>query len=105
MALLAAAAAGGEEGGEADEVSPELLEVLPKSLEGFVAGMNDDLNTPRYISTAVAEYIMTLTWHFLVALRCGACVRACMCVCVRVQLRNEVEQVSVDTHGGPWCGR
>lgn len=29
-------------------MSPELVEVVPKSLEGFDAGMNDDLNTPRY---------------------------------------------------------
>ena len=53
-ALLEAAAAssgeGGEEGEEEGEgeVSPELLGVVPKSLEGFDAGMNDDLNTPRY---------------------------------------------------------
>lgn len=47
-ALEAAAAAENEEKGEnASEVSPELLEVVPKSLEGFDAGMNDDLNTPR----------------------------------------------------------
>lgn len=48
VALEAAAAAGSEEeGGDASEVSPELLEIVPKSLEGFDAGMNDDLNTPR----------------------------------------------------------
>lgn len=29
-------------------MSPELVAVVPKSLEGFDAGMNDDLNTPRY---------------------------------------------------------
>lgn len=45
-ALLEAAAASGDGKGEG-EVSSELLEVVPKSLEGFDAGMNDDLNTPR----------------------------------------------------------
>lgn len=47
-AAAAAAAAGEEtEGGDADEVSPELRESVPQSLKGFDAGMNDDLNTPR----------------------------------------------------------
>lgn len=44
VALLGAAAPSGEEEGE---VSPELLDIVPKSLEAFDAGMNDDLNTPR----------------------------------------------------------
>lgn len=49
VALLEAAAASGEVKTEGEgEVSAELLEVVPKSLEGFDAGMNDDLNTPRY---------------------------------------------------------
>lgn len=48
VALEAAAAAGkGAEGGVDEEVSPELRESVPQSLEGFDAGMNDDLNTPR----------------------------------------------------------
>lgn len=50
VALLEAAeagASGGEESGA--EASTDLLEVVPKSLEGFDAGMNDDLNTPRYV--------------------------------------------------------
>ncbi|CAM9327264.1 unnamed protein product [Pylaiella littoralis] len=50
----AAAAVAGGEGGEAGEVSPELLEVVPNSLEGFDAGMNDDLNTPRAAASLFA---------------------------------------------------
>lgn len=47
-ALEAAAAIAGSEGGGGDsEASPELREAVSKSLEGFDAGMNDDLNTPR----------------------------------------------------------
>lgn len=61
--MLAAAAAGGEEGEEDGEVSTELLEVVPKSLEGFDAGMNDDLNTPRYMGTT-AVYIKILAFTY-----------------------------------------
>ncbi|CAN0433539.1 unnamed protein product, partial [Laminaria digitata] len=43
----AAAIAGGEGGGDDSEASPELQQAVSKSLQGFDAGMNDDLNTPR----------------------------------------------------------
>lgn len=56
VALLEAAA-GSVEGKKEGEggVSAELLEVVPKSLEGFDAGMNDDLNTPRYAWSGSAQ--------------------------------------------------
>lgn len=49
QAALEAAAetSGGERGGDDAETSPELREAVSRSLEGFDAGMNDDLNTPR----------------------------------------------------------
>lgn len=45
----AAAIAESEAGGDDSEASPELREAVSKSLEGFDAGMNDDLNTPRWV--------------------------------------------------------
>eukprot|EP00903_Cladosiphon_okamuranus_P015160 g14018.t1 len=55
VALLEATA-GSVEGKEEGErgVSAELLEIVPKSLEGFDAGMNDDLNTPRAAASLFA---------------------------------------------------
>lgn len=43
------AAAGAVATGDISDVSSELEDAVLKSLKGFDAGMNDDLNTPRWV--------------------------------------------------------